>query len=332
MKPFLLKLSIILIAVFSISIASDFLVTDSFASRTFKTKLSYLKKSTGNYNKVVFGSSQVYRHFIPYVYDSLTGDNSFNFGVPGMKGHEKLNLFKNAMENGVFDGVSTILFEAGLHFNEDQIKVEKDVDRHRFFYTIENAISDLKMINSMNGNPQEKRKRKLEIIQFLLKSRLKIEWIYRSMLGKKVKIDFTQHGFQQYIMTQQRYMERHKRFLTYGDILLDSLQDFHIGVHQTSLPVPKVIEKEYATLVALANQRGIELQFFISPRSLSSSFLDEAYYLPTLARSSDQSKILDLSNPSEYSEFYKLRNSFDLYHLNSETAKSFTQALASYKQ
>ncbi|MEO0471613.1 MAG: hypothetical protein AAF206_18430 [Bacteroidota bacterium] len=79
-------------------------------------------------------------------------------------------------------------------------------------------------------------------------------------------------------------------------------------------------EDRLKRIMALCEQKGVELIFMIPPRESSPELIEWMKLLP-------EGKVIELSDPNRFPEYYVSRYSFDDMHLNTEGAMCMTEAL-----
>ncbi|MEA5522207.1 hypothetical protein VB854_25025 [Limnoraphis robusta CCNP1315] len=290
------------------------------------TKENYFAKNRKKYDVVTFGSSLIYRHHLPHVFDTITGLKSFNFGVAGMFGNEKFHVFEKMLKDGYFDDTKYIVYEIGRLPNFDQMENKIQSMRGRFYFTTTDFILSCRLILDCQANISAKTVHSFSVGSYFLKSRLKL-----ARMGEYLKPHFVheigQEGFipLDSVKMPPRVMQGRKFADEKELIEIKKSQRYSIA---RKLTAGKFLLDQYVELADLCVERGIKIIFLIPPRSLSNHPFEEISYTTSIAEKlSSKIDFIDLSNPDDYPEFFKKENTFDHNHMNLKGAILFSEKL-----
>lgn len=301
----------------------------------YSSKIQNLEKS-GKYPEVVFiGSSRVYRQIDPALFDNLyfsqdsTGF-SYNLGAPATFCPQTYYLYENFLESEVSKNCKVVFFEllpvTGIE--------EKLLHQERSTYWL-NASEYFFLIKSISGNPLKTFSDKFYEWQTYTSSYIEsilglghfrdevLDWNYYSseLCGPEL------NGFyaldDELNRNKSDALKKRKKELNMDN--LARLKNQAVRIHKSKdLLTPHQVDHtnidRVNQLIALSANKGISIVFFISPRMVSQELL-------ALAQQVKGAPVIDLSNPTEFPEFYEYRYLFDNGHLNKAGAIIYTEAL-----
>jgi hypothetical protein len=284
--------------------------------------------STSNYNTLFFGTSRIYRHVNPAVFDSLTGTSSYNLG------------FSNLFPFRLYDMVDVVI----------DSKARKDVD----------VFIEIAPLAQIGGNY-----RVLPIQNSITFERLEIAFDYLRRYENKTYQSSGVWGRNVLAFAWKYFsFELIKNVLlgdtkthpgwdkdgidTKGFVPLDieNDQSYLSRRHPVDHPFTDVNPKDGNSVDAdlfyqfmlqrLTRLKAIGVRnvyFILPPRT----FKRDRLFLVTVRRQleKDGFKVFDLSNPEKYGTLYSKEYAFDRSHLDSGGAKLLTiylaQAFLEYK-
>ncbi|MEQ9304991.1 MAG: hypothetical protein RJQ14_13865, partial [Marinoscillum sp.] len=105
--------------------------------------------------------------------------------------------------------------------------------------------------------------------------------------------------------------------------LLDFRRDKNLKAHTNPNieHVDKINLQRMLEMIKLSEKRGIKLVFIVSPRFSNKESVGLSLRLP-------EDHLIDMANPDKYPEYYNVKNSFDLGHMNTEGANQYSITLA----
>lgn len=222
---------------------SDLLInTELWDNGTFRAKSNHLLKSKGKHDVLFFGSSQVHRHIIPSVFDSLNGTNSFNFGINAMQGTEKILIFKELLRKGYFDGIDYVVLDMGMYIDLEAMSERIDKDRGRLFFSTRSLYDHLSFLFSVSTDVWVTIERSVSIFRYYLKSRLKLfvlkAWIW-PVNGKNVS-SVKNNGFKGLIDSKYKNIDVHNREVSL-------LKNSYLANETMALKVPPQLQAKYSS-------------------------------------------------------------------------------------
>ncbi len=326
-------------------IAANFFLNRLFplnGNEYYKAKYDFLEKETDNkYNVFFIGSSRIYRHVVPNVFDScctaISLCKSFNLGSPGAAPPESYSLcekflkdYQKSKVNYVFLELAPILpiDRQNLFAKQSYYWLDWDytvLSAKYFFYKDQTSAENLKAIFNY-------------ILCFFQKE---IGFNYLSgigenknehFLGKRKDGYYSLEAERDFISLNDKtgkngIADRREEFLKDTNQLCERCSDAGFPFSKSDFPKKDFYSAEYVMLnhlLEIAKEKNIHLTFIIPPR-LGKTDYEEVLFLKNLL---PKSSVLEIANPNEYPELWTVNRSFDIGHLNEPGAKKFTQLLA----
>ena len=290
-----------------------------------------------NINTVFVGSSRIFRHIDPEVFDSITGLSSYNLGYAGLFPFrsydflEKLAIEDTQIKNIFIELAPLALL--GQNFNTEPFIHSIDLKK----FSIALSFS-----NNEVYTKQEQLKYTLgySMLFFYKYSGLGVSKYLNQTIFKTA--DFRENRDSDNIYTQG-YLSLDDDLKSHGSDY-QNLQvrrdEFHgnsqkwlnlyRSANESYLKDPvTMIQKddftEYIENVADSLvKRGIKVHFIISPRQVKS----DLYYLRNQKKWLEDYKVYDFSDANEYATIFTESTSFDRVHLNEDGAEELTEILA----
>lgn len=147
MKKLQLKLFMFLVGLFLIIQLMRSLSIPFYSQYNLASKYKYLETQADAYNTIVIGSSHIDRHFIPSIFDSITGLHSFNMGQAGAMMLENMYNIDYIIEKNIVPNLKFILFQTTgdlNQLNQQKLRVVKDryyVDTERYWIALKTFIA-----------------------------------------------------------------------------------------------------------------------------------------------------------------------------------------------
>ncbi len=287
-------------------------------------KMHHIEQTDFAYNTYFIGSSRIYRHIVPSLFDSLNKGktHSFNLGYSATKPPETYHFLSHFLETVPPKTKYIILELGGIEYletvNRNALRSKYCLDAEHWWLSALSHWEDGKPMFSFNYT-----------VSYL--SRL----LRINMLKPALYYDKTSAHPDVLGRHQDGYSN-----LDHEMIHGDSTNKFILGSKQFKADTTKLtrratkIAKEYEVenkpLKSKANlkkindlhqkaaQKGIQLILIKMPRSTGVLPLHQALNIDKI----------DLGKPQKYPQFYTTANSYDVGHLNGKGAQVFTRELA----
>lgn len=335
MKKFLLNIAIFSSIIILInSLASNF-IDPYYGNEGYSVKYSHYIKNQNRYNTVVLGSSRMYRHFNPVIFDSFLADESFstfNMGAQGTHNPEIYFLYNKLLDN---------IDDKSLKYAFIELQPLMEIDdrnlatvRNYYWLDIKYTFFALKylLVSDYPGYVKSQ-----QIGRFLQSYVLKLLDYKRyimvtlpqrdteALLGRnKDGIYFVEEHMRDAVHGKGNFMNRRNEFLRdtnqlsikresstkkYSpENLKDGVNLVHLGMLEQILNHSKA--------------KGIHLFFVIPPR------LSDYREVRAIAQCFPAEQVIDVSDANKYPSLYRAAYTFDMGHLNEEGANRFTEYLA----
>ena len=296
-------------------------------------KLRQYEQIADKVDTVFIGSSRIYRHLDPVVYDRLRAERggpglSFNLGVPDMRMLEVLYLAEWAFERS--EGVELLIIEATadpLELPEWNRKSERTVAWHdeKAMARIRRGVAQLEASEeeraSVLAAHLEPFERRLSAVGRGLRLVDSEEWpgLPAAQRGYQSLEQNQRHPISDEEATEltERWNRLHERpgdwRRTLGRLERQGAGGFTTDPFEQEL---------FAELEALAAEHGSRVLWLVSPAPIRSPNLIAAHEKGVVR------KVLRFDDPERYPEFYRASGRFDRHHLNREMAARMTTLVA----
>lgn len=299
-------------------------------------KYEYYQNNIEKYDTLFIGSSRIYRHIKPVIFDSEKygfETRSFNMGALGFYGEKILPLVEHILEKNK-NLPKTIFCE----FDFGNMPDNNNLHHIGRYFPYDLSVS-LKMINSLqdeNLNRFEKMKYAYRHLVNYSDNLFKIGAGYgilsslvgKNPLGKKKSVEYLGRNKDGYYSlddnmadeTGHEICELHQ-----SPKLLENCIKISTDAWQYALKknhVNRFFLSTFNTIIRSAEDKGVKVVFVLTPRRKK----DYEYFLPVFKLLPPKNKI-QLANPKEFPEFYQEALSFDFGHLNDKGAGIFTNKL-----
>ncbi len=337
MKPFLLKISAVLIAFSLLLIGSDWVLkwhhepSGKLARKYRALKMDRVPEEIPF--TFFLGSSVTNRHINPLLFDSIAGTHSFNLGVNGLAYSPKITVLKSLFAEGFIKRGDEVILEIGLSMPFEDFELNKKFNNnfYRYFYTGTNFQDDWGVVAHSPLDWQAKTQAFWELFCFYLNSRCKyhhaIENIWKEQnQSRKVKSAcqypkaYQHRGFSPYCNSRKanlvndtttlyaelrKYVKRGTKLMTQ-----DSLRIYYY------MP--------YERISQWCCQRNIKLSFLIpSTHGINQSELEIAGFLVH-----QNHQVINLFDPNELPQLFSYKLYYNFGHYNYQGAQLYTKALA----
>lgn len=289
------------------------------------TKMQYIEQENFKYNTYFIGSSRMYRHLIPSLFDSLNNGvtHTFNLGYSATKPPETYYFLDRFLD---LEQPNTryIFLELGEIQNLEA--VNRMTLRSKYYLDIEHwwlAISS----HWNNKKPRIAINYTMSYLSRLLRfDMVRPAFFYpeKSRIPNALGIHEDGHCSlekeQHELGADNEFSRRFEKFKADTSTLTNRKKQIaETYKSPATLLKDKANLNKIQDLVRKAKAKGIRLILIKLPRSTDGLSLYQAL---------DADKI-DLCNPEKYPAFYSAANSFDVGHFNVDGAKTFTSILVS---
>ena len=340
MKSFFTKFLLISLIYIAISMLISYAIPYHWGNPWFSTKIQFLEKDSQiEYNTFFFGSSRIYRHIDPKVFDSTFNSiseeklYSFNLGAPSTFNPQCYYLYEKFLSSPLSSTAKYCFIE----LMEVDLLIDYYMHEERTSYW-QNYSDILFVGKSVYANNQLGLKRKLKSGINYLTSFLE-NLLHLGHFGKQIvsenyykdkylgplkngffSLDYESKTTKDPFMVEY-FRERKKPILKKPELIDYRKAKILNSYNNISDTCDRVNLNRISELIQISRQKGIELIFILSPRYGNQKLLNLSRQLPEM-------NIIDVSNPQNYDLLYKYENSFDVGHLNSKGAGEYSKILA----
>ena len=292
---------------------------------------------SGQTNTVFIGSSRIFRHVDPALFDQHTGAKSYNLGFAGMFPYrsyqylEYLNLKENEDVKNIFIELSPIA-RLGENFNTDPFIYSINLDQYYevIDFTLNSQYNSLLKAKYLGG---------YSLLFFYKYFGIgSAKYLNQYMWGPSLQTSETEktnyhNGYisldEDYARKGDNYADLKNRNEGFLNNYEKELEAYIQAYHEVKNIEVDMSQDEFTSYVidqaeALI-KKGKNVYFIISPRQE----YDDLYYLLSQKKKLEKEyAIIDFSNPADFPPLYTKEYSFDRVHLNKRGAELFTEELA----
>ena len=302
-----------------------------------RRKLDHVLERRGEYNTLFVGSSRVYRHLIPSVFDSIASGTtrSFNLGVQSYGFPRSATLVEHLLRTERH-GIETIVME----LSPPQID-PADSNLHTpevlYWYTPSHVLLLLKVVAELPLRPRQTvglwRRHVVSTAERHLNAGLGPAIItawYQSLRPSRGNRGDDDAGF----LSLDRQLTgggrgvlaaRRVEFGVAPRVLTERARSaVRVLEAPSSWTYSPTLHRAYARVLDLAAEQGVEIVLVLPPRLTARQY---RMLLPVFERLPGGNR-LDLADPRRWPAFYAPEYSFDAGHLNEAGARLFTEAVA----
>lgn len=335
MRSFLYKTLAFLILIFLISQGVKLFVPYHWGNVWYSTKIQHLERESEQPTHVFIGSSRIYRELMPNTFDSVVNEQtgqeiaSFNLGAPATFCPQTYYLLEQWLASEASQGTETVFLElmsvtrigGGLkhqerttywqNFNDVSFASQVLVKRYgrlkggadaAAFWTA--YTENLFGIGHFRDALLTENYFDDAYLGAMRDGFYPAELHMKETTDEKVRTSFQERSE---ALKMESFEKRKARI----NEVLDGKTAYADPLHTERIE----------HLIQLADDRGIELIFVVTP-----THLDPVIY--TLYQNLPSEYRLGLSNEKEYRELYTLPNLFDIGHLNEDGAEQWTAMIA----
>lgn len=292
--------------------------------------------SPNDFNTVFVGSSRTMRHIDPIIFDSITGLNSFNFGIDGVGCPFNYQLCKEILDSKESEHLTFMfleLFSPRTNLTEEVMHTDKVIYRYGFddfYFTIRSTFQDRNMTFRQKLN------------EVSLHSKNLIETSFRFGQFHRISNSIQKHYYDRGGISGRGFVN--------GSAEVMHLQDsFLISSHDEILQHPEILNNQIknnrfsyfnpkpcdncfkyhwdyiSKIQQTCDSKGIILILMVQPlmNERHAEFIGQF-----LLETPTTMKILNYADSERFPKYYRLENVFDKGHLNERGATLFTTNLA----
>ncbi|MBT7491626.1 MAG: hypothetical protein HN704_08465 [Bacteroidetes bacterium] len=321
------------------------LIRKSFVSKTWGNfnvhiKTKYIKEKGDEFNTYFIGSSTIYRHLMPSVFDEEIDPDlevrSFNLGT-GRFAPPETYIYYEYLINEEDLNIDYVIIEL-----RDIFKILDEnlhTARASYWYTPSAylfAIKSLMSSKSFESSDEKSHKIKNHTISFaenvfnfgLIKSYVRALQKEYELNERKVKsiIGEFDDGFKGYYVEDLKKgkNEYYKRDPARLQKKLNQMEMKYNKYDRKSFDCNLVHLYEINRLIELSEEKGIHLIFFLNPKIAVKQYEE---YIPLMQQIDDEHKI-ELADCRFYPELYSLEYAYDNNHLNIDGVRIITKLAA----
>jgi len=290
-------------------------------------KMNQLKADNFNYDTYFVGSSRIYRHIIPFLFDSLNNGatRSFNLGYSGTKPPEIYHFLHHFIDKHG-NNVKYIFVELGMI--QGLADINRVTLRSKYYLDYDQYTTAVNACRS-NKNYKTAWNYTLSYLSRIARMGMIVKSLtfnnesdYTASLGRRSD---GYYGLEEEMKdkgnTDSTFIKRLNHFFSDTTALTkrynNTLNEYKKG-KSFFQPTPSNLQQLHR-LIRQAEEKGIQLVVIRSPRNPG---------LLSLYNALESKNKLDMCDPVKYPEFYKTAYSFDVGHFNTEGSEIFTRALA----
>ncbi len=305
-------------------------------------KRKHLVSNNDQYNTLFIGSSAMFRHINPTIFDSVCDDSldikSFNFGIQAMFPLQTAFTYENLLEQDNVDlkYVFMDLFEVG----NMALSINAVKKRTHYWYRLKDYKEALKISSKYGTTTMIKLNAYFGYSIAYLAKLFNAEIIEEILLKEKNRsadnfpfLQNDKHGFypldQELIDKKDESKEMEMRrngFLEDTSAVTARIidrRDFYRNYNEGDLQINELHLQKLHDLIALSEKNGIHLIFILHPRLFKYEY---PIVMPLYEALPDENK-LNLNDTEKYNQFYRAKYTFDALHLNEEGADLYSKAL-----
>ncbi|MEL7426414.1 MAG: hypothetical protein AAFN81_25695, partial [Bacteroidota bacterium] len=334
MSKFLRKLLLFTLPVIVLAIIKKAVTPYYFGDDLHAQKLAFFQQNQGLYNTVLFGSSRVYRHINPAVFDATLseyGVGAFNFATPSTMNPESYYLYEKFLEELKPGQIRYAVLEAHVLIKLSQ---NATTTKGSYWNTLKNLSYSLQYLHASSFSASEKWYSTANYLRSFLYGLVDF-----GMLNPQRR---ARHREQQLPHHQAGYLALEDELQQLGAASMRSQRraKFQNDTSRLATRIRAAKNQEayeqkrgqynaihldrLQRLLLLSEAKGVELFFLLPPR------LKEADYeeLVPLLMEFPPERVLSMYEYPENALFYSTVYSFDIGHFNKQGADLFTRKLA----
>ncbi|MEO0540982.1 MAG: hypothetical protein AAFZ80_08975 [Cyanobacteria bacterium P01_A01_bin.105] len=287
-----------------------------------------------DYNALFFGSSRVYNHIIPQVFDEAaaaagTEARSFNFGIPAQRSLAGYVLLKEVLRTPP-KHLKWVFIETPLDPGYEPIQNAR-TSRTIYWHTAENTRMALRYILTSDESALRKAVLSFSHLLPFAYNELNIGRLFYQWIPVQNFTD-EEEAISQQVLARQGYYPLGEDSDPKRQAFLSHLVGYRQSVATLTEQKARMARRTthvsrgqrwlLQALVAQVRQAGAEPIFIVPPT------LEPQYELHRAHQLGDVPTLLSYNDPARYADFYTLDNRHDTEHLNEAGSQRFTQQIA----
>ena len=297
-------------------------------------KYHYYQQHKERYNTLFFGSSRIFNHIIPAVFDQTVAaageqTQSFNFGIPAMRVLNSYFLLEQVLADPP-KNLKWVFIETVLDRGYEPIENAR-TSRAIYWHNLDNTLFS---INYVLTSPESLSKRVIFVGSHLLPffyNQINVGRIFNQLIPQTGLNAEEEHNKNIFLANQGYFPlssdpanPGYRHFLQQQDAYLQRLKQRQEQNEKSDFAVPLPINKKklLSLIVEQVKVAGAIPIFIVSPTLNQQDELHRAHaqqVIPTL---------IAFDNPMAYPELYELALRYDELHLNEKGAQLFSRLLA----
>lgn len=321
MKLFIKKTLILFLIFFGLSQIPEFFVSDFYGDEAFSAKYEYYQKHREDFDCLFFGSSRLFRQLDTDTLSNLLAIKPYNFGTSATMSPENYYQYQKFLEKEKNKQLPQIAVLEILPFKKilrENINTPKNLywlNKEYYKYSRSYILKD----DRKNSIRKAKSLVKYSSSRFLhLFNLSKFKYALADAdyyYGKTGYLPLEEDS-----VNKIKAKKRRENFLKDTSII-ETRRKAGLKVCENCRINPVHKEKLYE-LINISKKKGIELFFVIA------AGFEDFGEIRAVADALPKERVIDLSDPLKYPEFYVAENYFDRGHLNKTGGKLFTLAFA----
>lgn len=325
MKVFLLKIIAFFTAIWVLQFAITSELPSFWGNEVIHRKFQQMKHYSAEVGTVFIGTSRIHCHIDPNFYDTITRNKftSYNLGAPGASGLENYRIVEEIIDNSPEHNIRTIYVEMPSFTpppkkNEHSIKATYFLDFQNLWKTI--RFSCEAKTNNLTFVKNILLATKIALINAIsLKSiEPKLKIAYSKYITQDTINPDKKKGFSGLKKTIKQKKDLNKRVKIAKQFYKSKVKDTNNEITYLTDEIRDQIQK--------AKAADINLIYVLMPKLPMKKYIDNYHSFTKL---NSQNK-LNLSNPKNFPQFYSVKHSSDLAHLNTIGAKLMTKEFAKH--
>lgn len=323
MKFFLFNFVVFLLVILLLFLIPNLFIDKYYGNEIYLKKYEYFFKHKDKYNTVFFGSSRIYRHLNPILFDSLCFEDnikSFNLGAPAVFNPEVYFLCEEFLKEVDSNSIKHIFIELQPFEDISQKKIK--TYRGNYWLNFDYLIYVVRYLLADNGS-NKYLKSKEYILAYIYKmiDITKFKYLFGQSEINELYLNSTENGFLSLDeeLSVLKTKELKQRTIHFFKDTMD-LNKRQLLMNQDSSVGCNLIEyKLVLNLIKTAKNRGIKLYCIIPPR------LTDYRMVKAMKKNISTAHIIDISDDKKFHELYLAKYSFDVGHLNKKGSSFFTK-------
>ena len=301
----------------------------------WNVKYEWFKEHSTEYNTLFLGSSHIYRHINPQVFDRQFGKTanvrSFNLGYQATYNPEVYVLFEEMLNDPELDLSSLKLLVMDLTPVEWMRLGNARSVRGKYYTDIPTWWRTVKQVNQSERGSSGGR---FDIMSHYTISLFEKEFnvgMYdeylehlttprRAVTGKEKFMGPQQNGFlplnrdPAFRFRRQKFLDCQQYLVPMSAVNTQYYYECTVAQEQSAAPAAPALHAAAQRLIDMAADKGIYLLFVVMPRSPYKESAPLEAIFP-------EGQVINMTDPREYPEFYDLDYVYDRGHLNQKGAR-----------